>query len=120
MKFWLSILSDQILFWVIQSCIFVIFVVSLAFNLKENKSKNQGGVSLSVERGDKSMAIFYGSYAALNGLLVALCLSIEVTKGYRVIWVIVDTVFPAYICLFNPWARNKILGWVHYLKKLEA
>jgi len=120
MNSWVSIFSDQVLFWVMQVCIFVIFVVAVVLHIKEKLSKGQGGISLSVERGNESMAVFYGSYAALNGLLVALCLSVETIKGYRVFWVVIDTVFPAYICLFNPWARNKILGWVHFLKKLEA
>lgn len=119
MAFSLSILSDYVLFWVIQICIFIAFFISIGLYIKEKNSKGRGDVSVSVKRGDKSMAIFYGSYAFLNGLLVALCLSVEVIRSYRVFWVIIDTILPAYICLFNPWARNKIISWVHVLRNIE-
>ena len=119
MTWWMSLLSDDVMFWLIQGIIFTLFVISIFGHTCEKILKKKKESSLSVVRGDQSMRIFYGSYAGLNGLLVAICLSVEPAKGYRALWVMLDTVIPAYICLFNPWSRNKILGWVHYLKKLE-
>ena len=115
-----TVTSDNVMFWGIQLFIFIVFVISFFVSIWEQIKENRTGVCVSIERGKESMAIFYGSYAALSGILVGLCLSVDVAKGYRVLCVLGDTVIITYLCLLNPWSRNKILKWVHYLKKLEA
>ena len=116
----LFITSDAVMFWVLQFLILLMFILAAARNTIAEKKAGKGGAKLTVTRGKESMALFYGSYVALNGLLVALCLSVEVVKDYRVFWVVVDTMVPAYICLFNPWSRNKLLEWADRLRKIEA
>ena len=54
-----------------------------------------------------------------NGLLVAICLSVDVAKDHRVLWVFVDTAAVAYVCLFNGWLRNHLLTFTQYLSKVE-
>ena len=115
-NFLFKIASDSVLFWVLQFFIILLFIVALIKN-KVAKSKP---VLLSVTRGQGSMALFYGSYVALNGLLVALCLSVDIGSSYKVFWVIVDTIIPAYVCLFNPWSRNKLAGWANRLREIET
>lgn len=76
--------ADTVLFWVLQilvvGAVVVAFIVNQWFEMKAGR----GGAVLSVKRGDQSMAMFYGSYVALNGLLVALCLTVDVIQHHRV------------------------------------
>jgi len=65
------------------------------------------------------MGYFYATYAAISGLLVAICLSVGVVKDHRVLWVVVDTAAVAYVCLFNGWFRNHLVGFAIYLSKHE-
>jgi hypothetical protein len=51
--------------------------------------------------------------------LVAICLSVDVAKDHRVLWVVVDTAEVAYVCLFNGWFRNHLVGFAIYLSKRE-
>ena len=86
------------------------------------KAMPQQGATLSVERGAQSMALFYGFYAAASGLLVAICLSTDdkIVKDYRIFWSFLDVLIILYLCLYNTWFRNKLLGWAYYLTKIET
>jgi hypothetical protein len=76
-------------------------------------------LTMQITRGETSMKYFYGAYAAISGLLVAICLSVDVAKDHRVLCVFVDTVAVAYVCLRNGWFRNHLLAFANYLSKLE-
>jgi hypothetical protein len=65
------------------------------------------------------MGIFRGAYVAITGVLVAVCLRVEMVDHHRVLWAILDTVLVAYVCLLNPWFRNKLMGWANALSTLE-
>jgi hypothetical protein len=65
------------------------------------------------------MAIYYGAYAAISGLLVAICLTVDIAKDHRVLWAIGDTLVVSYLCLFNPWFRNKLNEFAQFLTKVE-
>jgi type III secretory pathway component EscS len=80
----------------------------------------KGAVSVSIDRGKESVAIFYGAYISISGLLAAICLSVEFIKDYRIIWVIIDILIAAYICIVSPWFRNKLIGFSMKIKKLES
>lgn len=115
-----KITSDECLFYFLQISLVLTFLIALANESIAQYKSGKGSVTLSVERGDESMAKFYGAYIAINSLLVAICLSVDVIQNYKIFWVFFDTVIPAYLCIFNPWSRNKLLSWSHMLTKLEA
>jgi len=112
--------SDGVLFWVLQALILFTALAAFIANKVAERRAGKGGATLSVKRGNESMSLFYGSYVALNGLLITLCLSVDVVEGYRMLWVIFDTVVAAYVCILNPWSRNKLLGWAHHLREIET
>jgi hypothetical protein len=60
---------------------------------------------------------FYGMYAAASGLVIAISLTVDVAKNYRVFWALFDTGLVAYVCLYNPWFRNR--QWSERLTKVE-
>ena len=111
-----NVLSGQVLFPLLQVAL-ILFVLFAIF--RNRRQEKKGGPKLRVTRGKASMSRFYGAYAALSGLLVALCLSVNVADNHRVLWAILDTVLVAYVCLLNPWFRNVLLGWAQRLTKIE-
>jgi hypothetical protein len=112
-------LSDTYLFPVLQALLALIFLFSVAMEVFSQVRAGFGSVSLSLERGAETMKIFYGFYLALSGLLVALCMGVEMAKEHRVIWVVLDVLIVSYLCLVNPWFRNGLVGIAVTLRKLE-
>lgn len=111
----LKFLNDKYAFPFIQILLFCFFIFTLI------KALPKEGVTLSVERGAASMAIFYGFYATASGLMVALCLSTEawIAKNYRVFWILLDVSIIFYVCLLNVWFRNKLLDWAYILTRVD-
>ena len=105
LQFLIDSTSDKIMFGLLQFLISLLLIISIA------KNRSTG---ITVTRGPFSMGIFYGAYGAFSGLLIAICLSVE--TDHKVFWVAYDTVVSAYICLKNPWSRNKLLEFVDFLK----
>ena len=111
--------SDEIVFWALQLFVvgFVLFAALL--NAWHAWRAGRGSVTLEVKRSPQSMNLFYGMYAAITGVLVALCLQVNVATHHRVIWVLVDTLLVAYLCLRNAWFRNKLVGVANALASIE-
>lgn len=111
--------SDEVLFPLAQ--VFLIAFVLLAASISwwHGMRAGRGSVALQVTRSPASMALFYGAYAAITGLFVALSLSVEIATHHRVFWAVVDTILVAYVCLCNAWFRNKLVGWSTALTQLE-
>jgi type III secretory pathway component EscS len=112
-------LSDAILFPLIQKALVLFALFAFLFNSWKTRKISNEGFSAKITRGDQSMKLFYGMYAAISGLLIAICLSVDMARNYRILWVVVDTGIVAYLCLFNPWFRNLIIKWANQLSKIE-
>jgi hypothetical protein len=111
--------SDSNLFPLIQVglCLFTLFAA-----IKDYVGKiraGSGGVTLQVTRGEASMNRFYALYAALNGILIGIILTVDVIKGHRIFWFLFDTSLLAYLCFLNIWLRNRIITWANNLSKVE-
>ena len=111
--------SDAVLFPALQVGLAAFALFTMLRNWYAVMTAGRGRTSLQVTRGEASMSFFYGTYAATNGLLVAICLTTEVARNHRVLWAILDTVLVAYVCLFNPWFRNLLVGWAAKASKIE-
>ena len=112
---------DVFLFHTLQALLFLFVVFAAILNWFKTRKACRGQSSMPVQviRSDASMGLFYGTYAAISGLLIALCLSVDVAKNHRVVWVVFDAIIVAYVCLFNSWFRNKLVQWTQYLTKIE-
>jgi hypothetical protein len=113
------VFSDAFLFWVLQGGLVLFALYAFSKNWIQAREAGRGGLTMQPIRGDTSMKLFYGTYAAISGLLVAICLSVDAAKDHRVVWVLVDTFAVAYVCLLNGWSRNHLVGFANYLAKLE-
>jgi hypothetical protein len=114
-----QLLSDAVLFPALQVALMIFVLFAVLRNWFQARKAGRGSVTLTVTRGDVSMGRFYGTYAAISGLLIAICLSVNAAKNHRVLWVVIDTVLVAYVCLLNAWFRNLLLGWAGRLTKIE-
>ena len=114
-----DVLSDEILFPALQIGLVVLVLFAVVRSWIQARKAGRGSVTMTVTRGEASMRMFYGTYAAISGLLIALGLTVDVAKNHRVLWVILDTALAAYLCLLNPWFRNVLLGWAARLTKIE-
>lgn len=116
----LAFLSDAYLFPLLQGLLILFLVLAIIMAFIARMRAHFDGARVSVTRGEKSMGIFYGIYAAVSGLFVALCLSVDWAKDYRVAWVLLDTLIASYLCLLNRWFRNKLLALAVWLTEIEA
>lgn len=109
--------SDHFAFYLMQAAIIFLLIISITIEYYRSQKK---GPTLSVERGEKSMMLLYGSYAAVNGIIIAICLSTDAAKNHRVFFVIFNSLILAYLFLYNSWFRNKLFGWAYRLTKTEV
>ena len=115
----LQLSSDSVLFFVLQATLITFVMFAVARNWLAARRAGRGGATLTVTRGTDSMMRFYGTYVAVSGVLIAVCLSTEVAENHRVFWSLLDSLLVAYVCLYNPWFRNLLLGWVAHLTTIE-
>lgn len=113
-------LSDQYMFPLLQGVLFFVLLLSLVMEFAAHMRAGFGGVKLVVTRSQASMNMYYGTYAAISGVLVALCLTVDFAKDHRVFWVLTDTLVSSYLCLLNPWFRLKLQSLSAFLTKIEA
>ena len=108
--------SDAILFPGLQVLLVALVVYSA---VRSHFMIHGGGFAAKVKRGPATMALFYGAYTALSGVVVAVCLQVNVAAEHRVFFVVIDLVLIAYLCLGSSWFRNKLVGWAASLGELE-
>jgi hypothetical protein len=114
-----GLFSDAVLFWVLQAGLILFALYAALRDWIGVRKAGRGPLQMQITRSDTSMKLFYGTYAAISGLLVAVCLSVDAAKDHRVLWLVLDISAAAYVCLFNAWFRNYLVGFVTYLTKLE-
>jgi len=120
----LGAILDEISYWALDAVLFptlqVALVLLVIYSVVRSRWMISGGeLSAQVNRSSASMAVFYGAYAAISGVATALCLNVDMAANYRVLFVILDLVLIAYLCLGSNWFRNKLIGWADSLTKLE-
>jgi len=117
----LVILSDRYMFLVFEASLFVLCLYAMWRSWRSSRPR-KGPVTVLVEvkRSAQGRALLYGFYGALSVVLLNIPLRVEVAaaRDYRVLWVLFNLSSAAYLCLFNSWFRNKIIGWVGKFENL--
>src|SRR5439155_23099531 len=111
--------SDAVLFWVLPAGLVLFALYAALRDWIAVRKAGRGALNMLITRSDASMKLFYGTYVAISGVLVAICLSVETAKDHRVLCVLVDIFAVAYVCLLNAWFRNYLVSFAAYLTKLE-
>lgn len=115
-----TFLCDSYLFVLLQGLLGILLILAIFFELRARFRAGSGATKLGMNRGEKSMRIFYGIYVAVSGVLVVLCVSVDCAKDYRVFLVLIDTAITSYLCLENGWSRNKLVAIASWLPNIEA
>jgi len=106
----LGAISDDFVFILFQlSLCSLAFLGLLRVNIARCKA-GKGGTKLTIGRGEESMGYFY-LVSGAGAILVNQILSLSnAYDGYKCFFSIVDLFIVIYLCVFNSWWRNKIVG----------
>lgn len=115
MSGFLYLLSDNIIFPLFECLLMLIFLFGL---LQDHLNRHSGRV---VTRGEKSQRIIIGVASAIIAVVSnQIVANTDVWKNYRVILMLLNLFITSYLCFFNGWFRNKIMGWwIKFEKKQE-
>jgi len=93
--------------------IFIVLLLIYGF-YKEASGRKSGR---SVTRGDESIKNFYHFFVFFLSLLISVVISItETIKNYKIIVYFLNLTAVLYLCFFNNWFRNKIIGMISLMK----
>lgn len=110
--------SDPWFFPAIQVLLVAFVALALVLDWRLRRSIG-GGLSLKVIRSEGSMAKFYAAYGALTGVFITIAVAADYAQRHRTFFVLLDVILVAYLCLFNSWFRNKLIGWTNALAEFE-
>lgn len=114
----LSIFTRDTYLYPTVQVIFVLFAVyALYRDLKVRYIKT--GIVASVKRGPESMAKLHAIYVALAFLIVLVTLNVESLKNHKLFFVLLNVGLLAYLCFWNAWSRNKLLGLIMKASDIE-
>ena len=111
------LLSDQFIFPAFQVG-FLLFTI-FAWAKDRGFITQKGSVTASVKRGGESWNHFHLAYALLVVVFVAAISTTEALKGYKTLVTIIDLALLLYLCFFNGWCRNKIIGVISASQQME-
>jgi hypothetical protein len=111
------LLSDQFIFSAFQ----VVFLLVTIFAWMKDRGffTTKGSFSCSVKRGEKSWNYFHLAYALLVVVFVETINTTEAWKGYKTVVTVADLTLLLYLCFFNAWCRNKIIGVISASQQME-
>jgi hypothetical protein len=75
-------------------------------------SVSSASATLSVKRGDISWGYLAAVYGGFSAVVFAIPLAVESAKPYRIILSVLNLSAALYLCFFNGWFRNKVIGLI--------
>ena len=110
----ITLIQDKTTFWFIQFLLAFLVIFSL---IVEKYNGNSGRV---VKRGRGGNKIFYYAYGILSVVVLNIIQNSVAGIGYKVAITIFDLLLLVYLCFFNSWSRNKIIGvYIKFENKTE-
>lgn len=107
-------ISDKFFFWLFQTVFIFIFLHS-AFMEKINENSGR-----TVKRGKEGQYALYYIYGILSVILLQIVSSSTAIKDFTTFFIILNSFILTYLCFFNSWSRNKIIGIYNKFKnKIE-
>lgn len=74
------------------------------------KEKPKVGISMEVKRGEKSWNYFPIIYAILLAVILTIISVLNIQWFLKIILIILSAIILFWLCFFNNWFRNKIVG----------
>ena len=111
-QFLQCLLQDSITFFLLQICLVLIYLFAYT------KEKISGGIR--VTRSEEAQNFLYIAYGIISVIWLQIINSSEAYKGYKVFYSALDSILILYLCLFNSWSRNKLMGYyIKFKTKVE-
>lgn len=76
-------------------------------------------IGMSVKRGDESWNSFLFAYGVASVIITQVISSTSAYRNHKTILVLSNLGALLYLCFFNCWFRNKVLGFIHKARTLE-
>ena len=105
------LVSDCVLFPIFQLIYISIFLFAL---ITDFRNRNSG---TAVTRGEVSWQYLYLFYGFTSVVLLQLINTTEAFKGYKTLITLVNLLVLFYLCFYNSWFRNKIVGLISKSKQ---
>ncbi len=104
------VLRDGIILPAFELILFLVFMYSL---YKDVSSRGSG---LVVKRGQESWAYFGLVNGIVSLILIEIINSSSALTEYKVILILLNLSIALYLCFFNSWFRNQIVGFIERSK----
>ncbi len=101
------LVRDDVILTVVQLALAILLFTAMVPTWKAKRSRS---IVSPVTRGDRSMNflyVFYGVTTVVYTLIVQIA---DVAVGYKAAIVAADYLALTYLCFFNGWFRNKLIG----------
>ena len=109
--------GDAVAFPAFQTLFFALFLY--AFVKDRGWFARDTGINATVKRGKESWTNFHIMYGLLSVVFVLAINTTEVLKGFKTIITLADLSILFYLCFFNGWFRNKIIGIINASQNME-
>ncbi len=101
------LVRDDVILTVVQLTLAILLFIAMVQALK---AKRSGSFGSAVTRGDRSMNFLYVFYGVATVAFILIVQIAEAAKGYKAAIVAADYLALTYLCFFNGWFRNKLIG----------
>lgn len=110
----LVVTKDNLIFPIFE-CIFLLLIIFAVY--KEFSRKRSG---LALKRGSESWQNLAFTYGVLSIILIELINSVDFVNDYKTILILLNLSALLYLCFYNDWFRNKVVGIIQKSKdKIE-
>lgn len=111
--------SDCYTFWTFEFLFFALFLRGFISDLGWFRPKS--GIKIALTRGHESWSHFAFAYGTSAVIMLQIINTTKAADGYKTIVTIVDMAMLLYLCFYNSWSRNQIVGIVTKSKnKIES
>jgi uncharacterized protein (DUF58 family) len=105
-------LQDGYVLLMSQFALGVVLMVALWKALRARKTSG-----FEVTRGETSLTFLYVAYGIVTVIYALVIQVAESAHGYKVLLMALDYAALTYVCFFNSWARNKLIGFYIRIQK---
>lgn len=79
--------------------------------------KEKVNIEKKIKRGKESWQFFYTIFGILLAISLFLISIAPIEWYWKLILFIIALLFLLWLCIFNTWFQNKLIGWKHHIKE---
>ncbi len=105
-----KLFNDCYTFWTFEFLFVALFLRGVISDLGWFRSKS--GITVALTRGHESWSHFAFAYGTTAVVMLEIINTTKAAEGYKTILTIADMAILLYLCFYNSWFRNQIVGIV--------